>query len=95
MVSRKRADARGGHDRLLAADSSITHVAVVHLRDGHGHPESRCMTSHSSWPKHGKGLIVDAMSSFGALEIDARKTRLRPWSPRPGSASKACRAWAL
>jgi 2-aminoethylphosphonate-pyruvate transaminase len=24
--------------------------------------------------KHGKGLIVDAMSSFGALEIDARKT---------------------
>jgi len=24
---------------------------------------------------HGKGLIVDAMSSFGALEIDARKTR--------------------
>jgi aspartate aminotransferase-like enzyme len=24
---------------------------------------------------HGKGLIVDAMSSFGALPIDARTTR--------------------
>ena len=24
--------------------------------------------------KHGKGLIVDAMSSFGAIEIDARKS---------------------
>jgi 2-aminoethylphosphonate-pyruvate transaminase len=25
--------------------------------------------------RHGRGLIVDAMSSFGAIEIDARKTR--------------------
>ena len=27
--------------------------------------------------RHGKGLIVDAMSSFGALPIDARRTALR------------------
>jgi 2-aminoethylphosphonate-pyruvate transaminase len=60
-------------DRLLTADPSITHVAVVHCETGTGilnplHDIAMVVT------KHGKGLIVDAMSSFGALEIDARKT---------------------
>ena len=60
-------------DRLLTADPSITHVAVVHCETGTGilnplHDIAMVVA------KHGKGLIVDAMSSFGALEIDARKT---------------------
>ncbi len=57
-------------DRLLAADRSITHVGLIH-----------CETSVGIWnplpevaevvARHGRGLIVDAMSSFGALPIDA------------------------
>jgi 2-aminoethylphosphonate-pyruvate transaminase len=58
----------------LNSDASITHVILIHCETGAGvlNPlqgvSDVCVT-------HGKGLIVDAMSSFGALEIDARKTR--------------------
>jgi 2-aminoethylphosphonate-pyruvate transaminase len=60
-------------DRALAADPGITHVAVVHCETGAGvlnplHDIAQVVA------RHGRGLIVDAMSSFGALEIDARKT---------------------
>ena len=60
-------------DRLLAKDPSITHVALVHCETSTGilnplHDIALVVQ------RHGKGLIVDAMSSFGALEIDARKT---------------------
>ena len=59
-------------DRRLAQDPSITHVALVHCETGTGilNPlDEIARVVH----KHGKGLIVDAMSSFGAIEIDARK----------------------
>jgi 2-aminoethylphosphonate-pyruvate transaminase len=58
----------------LKSDTSITHVILIHCETGAGvlNPlqgvADVCVTQ-------GKGLIVDAMSSFGALEIDARKTR--------------------
>ena len=60
-------------DRALAADPSITHVALVHCETGAGvlnplHEVAQVVA------RHGRGLIVDAMSSFGAIEIDARKT---------------------
>lgn len=60
-------------DRALAADPSITHVALVHCETGTGvlnplHDIALVVD------KHGRGLIVDAMSSFGAIDIDARKT---------------------
>lgn len=60
-------------DRLLAADPSITHVALVHCETSTGilNPLHEIALVAQ---KHGKGLIVDAMSSFGALEIDARVT---------------------
>jgi 2-aminoethylphosphonate-pyruvate transaminase len=60
-------------DRALAADPSITHVAVVHCETGAGvlNPLHEIALVVA---KHGRGLIIDAMSSFGALEIDARKT---------------------
>jgi 2-aminoethylphosphonate-pyruvate transaminase len=48
-------------ERLLTADPSVTHVGLIH-----------CETSTGILnPRHGKSLIVDAMSSFGALPIDA------------------------
>ncbi|MBP0618520.1 2-aminoethylphosphonate--pyruvate transaminase [Cupriavidus consociatus] len=60
-------------DRLLAADPSITHVAVVHCETGTGvlNPLDEIAQVVA---RHGRGLIVDAMSSFGAIDIDARTT---------------------
>jgi 2-aminoethylphosphonate-pyruvate transaminase len=61
-------------DEKLAADPTITHVVLIH-----------CETSAGTWnpmqsvadvcEEHGKSLIIDAMSSVGALPIDARETR--------------------
>src|SRR3989454_2584310 len=60
-------------DRLLTNDPSITHVALVHCETSTGilNPLHEIALVVQ---RHGKGLIIDAMSSFGALEIDARKT---------------------
>lgn len=60
-------------DRVLAANPAITHVALVHCETGTGvlnplHEIAQVVA------RHGRGLIVDAMSSFGAIDIDARKT---------------------
>jgi 2-aminoethylphosphonate-pyruvate transaminase len=65
--------AGGDIERVLASDPSITHVALVHCETSTGilnplHEIAQVVV------RHGKGLIVDAMSSFGALEIDARTT---------------------
>ncbi|MCA7082971.1 2-aminoethylphosphonate--pyruvate transaminase [Cupriavidus sp. DB3] len=58
-------------EAALSADPSITHVAQVHCETGAGVlnplPEIAQLCA-----RLGKGLIVDAMSSFGAIEIDAR-----------------------
>ena len=57
-------------DRLLQADSSITHIALIHCETSTGIlnplPEIAQVIQ-----RHGKHLIIDAMSSFGALPIDA------------------------
>lgn len=60
-------------DRALSADPTITHVALVHCETGTGvlNPLHEIAVVVA---KHDRGLIVDAMSSFGALEIDARET---------------------
>jgi 2-aminoethylphosphonate-pyruvate transaminase len=60
-------------DTALAADASITHVALVHCETSTGilNPLQEIAQVVA---RHGRGLIVDAMSSFGALEIDARTT---------------------
>jgi 2-aminoethylphosphonate-pyruvate transaminase len=61
-------------DAKLAADASISHVVLVHCETGAGvlnplqHVAEVCA-------RRGRGLIVDAMSSFGALPIDAREVR--------------------
>jgi len=58
-------------DRLLAADASITHVGLIHCETSTGilNPLADIAAVVA---KHGRRLIVDAMSSFGALPIDAR-----------------------
>src|SRR5438132_7557385 len=60
-------------ERALRADPSITHVALVHCETSTGilNPLEEIAQAVS---RHDRGLIVDAMSSFGALEIDARTT---------------------
>jgi len=60
-------------DRALKSDSSITHVALVHCETSAGilNPLDEIAQVVA---RHDRRLIVDAMSSFGALEIDARRT---------------------
>jgi len=57
----------------LAADGSITHVALVHCETGAGIRNDLEGIARVCKEK-GKSLIVDAMSSFAALPIDVRKT---------------------
>ena len=59
-------------ERALQADPTITHVALVHCETSTGilNPLEEVAEVVA---RHGRGLIVDAMSSFGALEIDARR----------------------
>jgi 2-aminoethylphosphonate-pyruvate transaminase len=56
----------------LHDDPSITHVVLIHCETGTGvlNPLSEVAALCQAL---GKGLIVDAMSSFGALPIDARE----------------------
>jgi 2-aminoethylphosphonate-pyruvate transaminase len=58
----------------LAADPSITHVVLIHCETGTG-IENPLAEVAAVCERRGKGLIVDAMSSFAALPIDARKVR--------------------
>jgi 2-aminoethylphosphonate-pyruvate transaminase len=61
-------------DAALAADPTITHVAQVHCETGTGilNPLPQIAAVVAS---RGRGLIVDAMSSYGAIPIDARNLR--------------------
>ena len=58
----------------LQADPSITHVVLIHCETGTGVLNPLAEVA-ALCQQHGKGLIVDAMSSFGALPIDARQIR--------------------
>ena len=59
-------------DRLLHADAAITHVALIHCETSTGILNPLPQIAEVV-KRHGKRLIVDAMSSFGALPIDARE----------------------
>jgi 2-aminoethylphosphonate-pyruvate transaminase len=58
-------------EQALAREPRITHVAQVHLETSAGllNPLDEIA---ALCKRHGKSLIVDAMSSFGALPIDLR-----------------------
>jgi 2-aminoethylphosphonate-pyruvate transaminase len=61
-------------DAALTADPSITHVALVHCETSAGILNPLAEVA-AVVERHGRGLIIDAMSSFGALPIDARAIR--------------------
>jgi 2-aminoethylphosphonate-pyruvate transaminase len=58
--------------RALDADPSITHVGLIHCETSTGilNPLAEIATAVAA---RGRSLIVDAMSSFGALPIDATR----------------------
>ncbi len=61
-------------DRALGEDGDITHVAAVHCETSSGmlNPIEEIARVTA---RHGRGLVIDAMSSFGALPLDAREVR--------------------
>ena len=61
-------------DAQLEAEPGITHVVLIHCETGTG-VENPLQAVAEVCQRRGKGLIVDAMSSFAALPIDARSTR--------------------
>ncbi|MCL4104706.1 UNVERIFIED_CONTAM: hypothetical protein GTU68_004660 [Idotea baltica] len=62
-------------DDRLANDNAITHVAVVHCETTTGILNPLDSIS-GLVARHGKSLIVDAMSSFGGIPIDLGKTKI-------------------
>jgi 2-aminoethylphosphonate-pyruvate transaminase len=61
----------GRIEAALFADPTITHVAQVHCETGTG-ILNPLQAIAEVVARQGRGLIVDAMSSFGVLPIDAR-----------------------
>ena len=59
--------------RLLTQDPSITHVGLIHCETSTGilNPLREIAAAVA---RHGRSLIVDALSSFGAIAIDAQTT---------------------
>ena len=58
----------------LREDAGITHVVMIHCETGAG-VLNPLQAVADVCAAQGRGLIVDAMSSFAALPIDARTTR--------------------
>jgi 2-aminoethylphosphonate-pyruvate transaminase len=68
----------------LGADPTISHVAVVHCETTSGilNPIEAVAEVTAA---HGRELLIDAMSAFGALPLDARRT---PFTAVAASANK-------
>jgi 2-aminoethylphosphonate-pyruvate transaminase len=64
----------GALERALAADRGITHVAAVHCETTSGilNPIERIAAVTAA---AGRRLLIDAMSAFGALPLDAREVQ--------------------
>jgi 2-aminoethylphosphonate-pyruvate transaminase len=71
-------------DAMLAADKAITHVFAVHCETTSGILNPIADTA-SLVTKHGRRLLVDSMSAFGAIDIDARKV---PYDALAASSNK-------
>jgi 2-aminoethylphosphonate-pyruvate transaminase len=71
-------------DGALADDPLITHVAAVHCETTSGilNPIERIAAVTA---RHKRALIIDAMSAFGAIELDARKV---PFDAMAASSNK-------
>jgi 2-aminoethylphosphonate-pyruvate transaminase len=62
-------------EQILMADTAITHVFAVHCETTSGILNPIQQISDLVVDKLGRHLLVDSMSAFGALEIDARKIK--------------------
>ncbi len=71
-------------DRLLADDKAITHVFAVHCETTSGVLNPIAETA-ALVVRHGRRLLVDSMSAFGAIELDARKV---PYDAMASSSNK-------
>ncbi len=73
-----------GVDAALAGDADITHVLAVHCETTSGilNPIEAIAEVAAG---HGRGLLIDAMSTFGAIPLDARKV---PFDALMASANK-------
>jgi len=60
-------------DATLDSDSAITHVVVVHCETTSGILNPIQAVSEVV-ARHGRSLLIDAMSAFGALPLDVRET---------------------
>jgi 2-aminoethylphosphonate-pyruvate transaminase len=71
-------------ERILTATPAITHVFAVHCETTSGilNPIERIAALSA---RHSRRLLIDAMSAFGALELDARTT---PFDAVAASANK-------
>ena len=61
-------------EAALQRDPSISHVGFIHCETGTG-VANPLQAVADVCARHGKGLIVDAMSSFATLPIDAREVK--------------------
>ena len=61
-------------DRILTADTSITHVFAVHCETTSG-ILNPIVEIGALVRKHGRSLLVDSMSAFGALPLDVAQVR--------------------
>lgn len=71
-------------DALLAGDPAITHVFAVHCETTSGILNPIAETA-ALVARHGRRLLVDSMSAFGALELDARSV---PYDAMASSSNK-------
>ena len=61
-------------DRMLRADTGITHVFAVQCETTSGILNPIAEIAQLA-ERHGRRLLLDAMSAFGALPLDARRSR--------------------
>ncbi len=75
-------------DAALAGDQAISHVAVIHCETTTGilNPVEEVARVTA---RHGRALLIDAMSCFGAIEID---TRILPFDAIVASSNKCLEA---
>jgi len=59
-------------DAALAADRSISHVAAIHCETTSGILNPIAAIAETV-ARHGRSLMIDAMSAFGAIPLDATK----------------------
>ena len=81
-------------ERILKEDSEISHIVMVHVESTFGFEND--LTGISALAKkYGKSLIVDAMSSFGALDFNVQELGIDYLITTPNKALEAVPGLAI